>query len=290
MQIGAGSEIAVTTTSLPPYVVGRGPGGGANRGDVRSAPLPGPPSAGGERERGVSRVLAHVAVLLMLATTASAQPALRVDSSAVEAQPVPPAIEQFRADPDFDYARERPPSPSFWDTVKRWFWEQVIRPFFEVTTETTRGVLFYGLLVAILLFALYKLFGADRQGVFRRTDRGASLDAVLAEEGIDAVDLTALAEQAVREGRFREAVRYLYLRTLQLLSARGRIRWALDKTNREYAAELRGSDLEGPFVAVTQLFDRAWYGHLPVDAADVEAAQHQFRHVRDVLGAGEGRP
>ena len=253
------------------------------------APLP----TGGARARLLQvravqvRAALAVLALLLLAAPVAAQSELRVDSSAVEARPAPSAIEAFRADPDFDYARELPPSPSFWDTVKQWFWEQIVEPFFEATNETTRGVLFYGLLVAVLLFALYKLFGADRQGVFRRKDEAATLDAVLAGEGIDAVDLAALAEQAAREGRFREAVRYLYLRTLQLLSARGRIRWALDKTNREYAAELRGSDLEGPFVAVTRIFDRAWYGHLPVDAADVEAAQGEFRRVHDRLGAGQ---
>lgn len=227
------------------------------------------------------------ALLLMLAGTAGAeragaQPTLRVDSSAVAVRPVP-ALDRFRADPDFAYDRELPPSPSFWDVVWHWISEQIIRPFFEATSETTRSVLFYGLLAALLLFALYKLFGADRQGVFRRKDR-ATLDAVLAEEGLAAVDLAALTEQAVRDGRFREAVRLLYLRTLRLLSERGRIRWALDKTNREYAAELRGSDLEGPFVTVTRLFDRAWYGHLPVDAADVEAARSQFQRFRDALG------
>jgi hypothetical protein len=251
----------------------------------------------GDRSGYVRTALRGAALLLVLAGAVDArpavaqrttvQPSLRVDSSAVEARPVPTAtLDRFRADPDFAYDRA-PPSPSLWGLVWQWIEEHVIAPFYEATSERARNALFYGLLAVVLLFALYRLFGADRQGVFGRKGQAATLDGVLAERGIAAVDLAALTDEAAREGRFREAMRLLYLRTLQLLSERGRIRWTLDKTNRDYAAELRGTDLEGPFAAVTRLFERAWYGSLPVDAGGFEDARAHFRRFHDVLGPAE---
>ncbi|MEP0548363.1 MAG: DUF4129 domain-containing protein [Rhodothermales bacterium] len=224
-----------------------------------------------------------------VAQPVGAQPSLRIDSSAVEARPVPTeALDRFRADPDFAYERT-PPSPSVWGLVWRWIERHIIAPFYAATSESARSVLFYGLLAVVLLFALYRLFGADRQGVFGRKGQAATLDGVLAERGIEAVDLAALTDAAAREGRFREAMRLLYLRTLQLLSEHGRIRWTLDKTNRDYAAELRGTDLEGPFAAATRLFERAWYGSLPVDAGGFEDARSHFLRFHDALGPTEAR-
>ena len=236
------------------------------------------------------RVALWMAVLLLVPVVrADAQPALQVDTAAVEARPVPiAALDRFRADPDFAYDRP-PPAPSLWSLLWQWIAQHIIAPFYEATSAGTRNVLFYGLLAAVLLFALYRLFGADRQGVLGRKGQAATLDGVLAEHGIATVDLAALTDEAVREGRFREAMRLLYLRTLQRLSEAGRIRWTLDKTNRDYAAELRGTGLEAPFSTVTRLFERAWYGSLPVDADGFEDARAQFRRFHDALGPTEAR-
>ena len=217
-------------------------------------------------------------LVLALGLTAplAAQTGVRLDSSVVEARPVPnDALDAYRSDPAFAYDREPPPAVSFGDIVWRWIMRNIIGPFLSATTPGTRSWLFYGLLAAILLFAGYKLFGADRQGVFQRRT-AAPLDRALAEEGIASVDLGALAAQAEREGRFREAVRLLYLQTLQRLAADGRIQWAADKTNRAYVAELRGSGLERAFETVTRLFERAWYGSLPVDASTFAEARAFF--------------
>ncbi len=228
--------------------------------------------------------------LLVLAGAAQAQTGVRADSSAVAARPVPEAaLERFRADPAFAYDREPPPATSFWDVVRRWFQQTFLDPFYRATSQGTRNVLLYGVLGLTAVFALYRLFGANRQGMFRRGAARAPLEGVLAEEGIEAVDLGALADRAEREGRFREAVRLLYLQALQALAARGRIRWTADKTNRTYLAELDGSGLEAPFAAMTGLFERAWYGSLPVDAPGFEAARAQFRRFHDALGPAEGR-
>lgn len=232
---------------------------------------------------GSSALVRLVALLLVGAGVVQGQ-GLAVDSSDVQARPVPEAaLDRFRADSDFAYDREPPPATSIWDVIGRWINKHVIEPFYDATSQGVRDLLFYGLLGLVVLFALYRLFGANRQGVFSRAADRVPLEGVLAEEGIEAVDLAALADRAVREGRFREAVRLLYLQALQALAARGRIRWTPDKTNRTYLRELSGSGLEGQFAVMTGLFERAWYGSLPVDAGGFEAARMQFRQFHEAL-------
>ena len=80
------------------------------------------------------------------------------------------------------------------------------------------------------------------------------------------------AEEFARDGRWRLALRALYLEILVLLHERGALRYERQRTNGEYAADLAGSPAADAFRHLTFAFDRAWYGNKPFDAAGYRAA------------------
>ena len=138
-----------------------------------------------------------------------------------------------------------------------------------------------------------RLLRADTGGLFRRRDRLPESEegAVLLDvEHIESVDLDRLVGQARRDERYRDAVRLLYLRTLQDLAAQHLIVWKKDKTNRDFVAELRRSDrhtLTQPFAELTRLFEWVWYGEAAVDRARFQAVDERFRSF--ALRAGDSR-
>ncbi len=81
-----------------------------------------------------------------------------------------------------------------------------------------------------------------------------------------------LAEQFVREGQWRLALRALYLALLVTLHQRGTIRYERERTNGDYVGALAGGPVREPFARLTLLFDRAWYGNKPFDAQAYQAA------------------
>lgn len=85
-----------------------------------------------------------------------------------------------------------------------------------------------------------------------------------------------LLEKAIREKRFRYAVRLLYLRSLRQLSEAGRIQWKQDKTNYDYLRELDDQALRGVFGDLTYIFEYIWYGEFPIDQSHFETARSSF--------------
>lgn len=98
--------------------------------------------------------------------------------------------------------------------------------------------------------------------------------------------------RALEAGDYRMALRYLFLATLLQLQEEGIIRLQPGTTNWEYVRSVH--DLSGTpqktragLEALVELFDRTWYGHLPIDRVGYDRA-HEL--TRDILAAaGSGR-
>ena len=180
----------------------------------------------------------------------------------------PPAVERYRADPDFQYDRPQARGPSLWDRLWSWLQRTLFGPVERYTTVSFwEAVLVVGAVLA-LGWMVARLVGADGGGVFAtrtRTGAGPLLDV----EDIAEVDLGARLAEALGRGDLREAVRVRYLLVLQALDASGALAWRRDKTNRQYVGEVAAAraDLAAPFRAATRAFDAVWYGERPVSAA-----------------------
>lgn len=91
--------------------------------------------------------------------------------------------------------------------------------------------------------------------------RGSAVDV----EDIAGSDLDAVIGIEVAAQRWRSAIRYLYLRSLQDLQNAGAIVWMKDKTNRDYLREVAEPTLNIAFADAVRVFERTWYGDEQVD-------------------------
>ncbi len=118
---------------------------------------------------------------------------------------------------------------------------------------------------------------------------------------LDTEDLTAdrlpeekwnvLAEESLREGNTRLALRAFYLASLAWLGRREMLALHPGKTNREYEMELRRRarafpDARGLFAANVAEFERAWYGMHEVKSEDVGAFRGRVEGMKARLGVG----
>ena len=156
------------------------------------------------------------------------------------------------------------------------------------------------LLFAVLLIALLALLiksFMDRSGGGRakrkRGDDDEDVDEV--EEAAVAIDRSreptnwrAEADEHLRAGRFREALRCRYRALVGDLARRGLIDEIPGRTTGEERTQLHRvqPDAGMPFASAADLFDGAWYGHVAVDAEDDERFQ-SFE--RDVLSSAAAR-
>ncbi|MDW8333553.1 MAG: DUF4129 domain-containing protein [Bacteroidia bacterium] len=161
-------------------------------------------------------------------------------------------------------------SPSWRERLNQWMrlhqpsWNEDALPgFFDDAYK-----IFVYIVVGIGVSALaWMLFRGELASVWAaRSMRLADRIRVSDEPAAD-VDFDRLIAQAVAERKYRWAVRYLYLKTLRLLSDGGLIVFQADKTNRQYEKELE-EPLRSKFRELTRRFDYAWYGRREVTEAE----------------------
>lgn len=87
-------------------------------------------------------------------------------------------------------------------------------------------------------------------------------------------DWLAQANALAEAGRYREALRALYLATLVALDRRQILSFDPTLTNWQYLRQIRDAPIRSDFRELTRLFDHKWYGHEPTDQVDFDLCRH----------------
>lgn len=215
---------------------------------------------------------------LLRADAAFADTSARDDAAAILARP------EFGTDPE----AEKPP-----DSEKNWFqkwWDEVWESFVrwlrshdrqrESSVSVPTGGSSLGLSSLVVVLAVVLVIGLLAYLLLRNTNSPRPAEETgdqmrLTETPLGADPMNALtrapeswaglADQLAQEGRFREAIRHLYLALLSKLHREGAIDYDPAKSNWDYFRGFKGSlDLLQPFRELTRRFDFAWYGNLEV--------------------------
>lgn len=123
----------------------------------------------------------------------------------------------------------------------------------------------YGLLGAATLYLLIKfLMQAPLNSVFKNESQNIN-DFTYVEENLNEVNFETLIEDALKEKNYRLATRYLYLKSLKLLTRKDIIEWHFDKTNSEYLNEIKNENTKSVFKRISYIYEYVWYGEFPID-------------------------
>ena len=192
---------------------------------------------------------------------------------------------QLTNDKAFDYVYdiEQYQQPK---TYEPGIFKKILQALFGFFGGSGGTALLWLLLIGAICFILWKLFSDKGSFMFSRTKKKmAEGEIVQEEEDISATNWDALLQQAVNNNDLRMAVRYSYMRLLQLLQQRQLIQYRIDKTNYEYAAELNNTNYKQPFRQLSRQYEYAWYGDFAITSAAYATYAEQFSNVKKQLGA-----
>jgi len=136
------------------------------------------------------------------------------------------------------------------------------------------------LLIAVMICAIGYIIFANVQVDTILPDQ-AFKEIDLEEEHIEDVDVESEYEKALRHGNYRLALRMKFLLVLQQMSINKEIDWKYEKTNRDYASELRGTSLFSGFKTISGIFEWVWYGNHEITKEEFDhysIAFNQFNH------------
>jgi hypothetical protein len=229
----------------------------------------------------------HVPLFLLLisAGAAAASPAT-ADSLAYVS---PAALEEYHSDRDFIYlqAQRGDTGQSLLERLLTWVWRKLVAPVFgNVPFRFWHLLLFAGGIVAIYWFIIrYRLgkIGLRNSATVRTAEGGEVMVDPLTFSEMDFAELQIRAQQ---QGDFRLAMRYAYLRLLQLFNRYNWITYGEHKTDRTYWQELQAHGQQmSAFTTVMQRYAEVWYGE---KAAQEEDLKHLER-LLDTVSNGPGR-
>ncbi|MCT2408038.1 DUF4129 domain-containing protein [Chryseobacterium antibioticum] len=187
---------------------------------------------------------------------------------------------------EFDYSVSKPRESFFQKLMRRIdkilqsvFGETVFTNSAKITTILIR--LFAIILVGFLLYFIIKyLMGKDGNLFFGKKNKKININAEELHENIHEINFPESIAKFEREGDFRSAVRYQFLFILKKLSDKKQINWNPEKTNKDYAAELKDMRLKDEFAGLSYIFDYVWYGEFSIDEQSYQKFKNQYQSFR----------
>ncbi len=160
----------------------------------------------------------------------------------------------------------RVPSPTLVQRIQRWVADLVDRVVGALISGGGASFIAWGVLVLAILVVGF-LVARFARGVTPDAGRPTSVTSLPLRT---ATDWRAEAEAHERAGRWRPALRCRYRALVADLAAGGVVDEVPGRTAGEYraAVNVAAPDVATDFAAVTELFERAWYGRAATSADD----------------------
>jgi hypothetical protein len=116
-------------------------------------------------------------------------------------------------------------------------------------------------ILGALIYAIYSFSENKRQKKFSSQSEEMDTENIETEEDLHKLDFL---QKIKNTEDYRMVVRYYYLWLLQDLSKGGLIKFEKNKTNRQYAEELRNHKKASDFNVCTRYYNFVWYGEYAV--------------------------
>lgn len=200
-------------------------------------------------------------------------------------------LNQKYADEAFNYARKDGEAKNFLAQFLNWIFKGIQRVFgVDISPEMLQIMeyIIYLLMGVVALYLLMKfILGENLSSLFSKKAIPLA-DLHLSEERIEHLDLEALILSALRQQNYRLAIRYHYLKVLQLLAQKNVIEWHYEKTNLDYQNEIVHTALKPLFIEASYLYDYIWYGEQEIDETQYRMAQSRFVDLNNALANNRG--
>lgn len=188
------------------------------------------------------------------------------------------AISDLKDQKEFQYDEVKGRQLSAWDRFWLWFWSTINKLFVGAASNVFSRYFFIGLGVALVVFIVVKIIGAEN--IFSKKPKETILPYDVITENIHEIDYEQELHRLISEGKYRLAVRLLYLQSLKKLSDAQIIQWQPEKTNYNYLMEIKRPELKNDFSKLTLQFDYIWYGDFPIDKDRFEPINQSFNQFK----------
>lgn len=192
-------------------------------------------------------------------------------------------LEKYKNDPGFNYDNAPKEAEDWITKIKNWINQQLIILSSSKVYSTLLDYLYYGLMIIALILIVRGLIKADRRGLLFGKVNTNEIKIIESDEDISKINFDELISMAIESKQYKLAVRYLFLKSLKLLSEKGLIELRNNKTNHQYLSEIKSNRIALAFRNTTSRFEWIWYGDFPVDEEIMKNSQNDFNKLYGMI-------
>ncbi|MGV6832676.1 MAG: DUF4129 domain-containing protein [bacterium] len=210
-------------------------------------------------------------------TNAQATDSLAVDDSVLYDREFSDIKDTYTGS-EFIYERTVETS-GWWSRFKKWLSELFNWRVGQETNDLIDLGFWIGAIIIFLLvvFFLFKaIINKDGRWVFGKKNNQSIIPVTDIESNIHQTNFSSLIKEAEANNNFRLAVRYYYLWLLKKLSTANIIEYDVEKTNSDYAYEIKNGPIKEQFSYTSYLYNYIWYGEFQVDQSQFNKAKQAF--------------
>lgn len=194
-------------------------------------------------------------------------------------------LDKYKNDPEFDYDGGPNESDDWITKIRNWINQQLAILRTSKVYSTLLDYLYYGLMIAALILIIRGLIKAERRGLLFGKINSNEIKMIENEEDISQINFDELITAAIERKDYKLAVRYLFLKSLKLLSEKELIELRNNKTNHQYLSEIKNNRISNAFQIATSRFEWIWYGDFPVDEKVMQSSQNDFNELFGMIAS-----
>ncbi|RYF99313.1 MAG: DUF4129 domain-containing protein [Chitinophagaceae bacterium] len=192
----------------------------------------------------------------------------------------PSAVAALKKKKEFEYAND----PAYWQEEKAEYSESFLDKFFRFfQNKAVRNFLFV-LLILFVVYVIVRLVISNNLLVFnRRSAKRSASELIDSDTQLNAESIDDRLRKALADKDQRGAVRYLYLKTLQLLDRKGWIVYHPETTNHAYRSQVNRFAKGREFEFLCSVYEYVWYGEFEMNEQQFDKVLHNFTHFQNSL-------
>jgi hypothetical protein len=171
---------------------------------------------------------------------------------------------------DFAKKVENKDQDSLWERFWNWLTDLIFGNSSEDSKANMFSIFLWALAIAGIIIVIWLLTRAEFTSFLRGNTKNTAFNFSDVEEDISSIDFNTRIKKAVDDTDYRLAIRWHYLKQLNILNETKIIHYEPFKTNIDYGFELAKSPYQHAFTDISRIYDYVWYGKYDITNVDYE--------------------
>jgi len=140
----------------------------------------------------------------------------------------------------------------------------------------TRQIILWTVIIISIGVVIWLLLRSDFSKLVRPESKLTTFNFNEITEDLSTINFDKMIEEAFQNGDYRLAIRWYYLRTLFVLEKGKYLVFQPSKTNIDYKNDLKKTNFQNEFMALSKIYEYVWYGKFEIDLTKYNDFKKEF--------------